>query len=208
MFGRVAVFAVQGSVLALIAFAWLSGPLRAPILVSDERIAATTAEIPFRARFERKEYHLSLAWAEMEALQGIEDPDTVAKGAARLIGHARAALSEGPASGYAWLALAWGEHLAGRDGLAREALQASWRWAPDSRNLAYPRTVLASRWWPELGPESRGKILGEMHRAMVTGGKSFEDYVAATPRYAAIWRMARVINFEKVRDRRADRQGS
>lgn len=208
MFGRVAVFTAQGSILALIAFAWLSGPLRAPILGAGNTAVAANAEIPFRARFERKEYHLSLAWAEMELVQGLDDPDAVAQGAERLIAHARAALAEGPASGYAWLALAWGEHLAGRDGSAREALQASWRWAPDSRNLAYPRTVLASRWWPELGPESRGRILGEMHRAMVMGGQSFEDYVATAPRYAAIWRMARVLNFEKVRNRRAEQQGS
>ncbi len=181
----------------LAGYAFWSGPLQAPFFSAEARTAVQSPEgaspAPLRTQFDRKNFHVAQGWSQLTALQDA-DEETRKSGAEALVAHARTALEHGPASGYAWLVLAWGEHMAGRDGTAKEALQASWRWAPESRNLSWARVLLASRWWPELGPESRGRILNEMHRARAQAPEAFRAQLEADPRFAAIARLAKSSN--------------
>jgi hypothetical protein len=105
------------------------------------------------------------------------------------VAHARRALRDGPASGYAWLMLAWGEALAGRTEEAVAAIEASWRWAPVSANLAHLRTLLASRLWADLPREGRETALAEMPRARLAGA-DFRRAVQSDPAYARMARRA------------------
>ena len=197
MIGRVFLLATQLGVLGLGAYALWAGPLQAPFFSADARAAVPVLDgappVPLRTQFDPKNFHVTQSWVWLASLQNADEA-TQKAGAEALVGHARRALEAGPASGYAWLALAWGEHMAGRDGSATEALQASWRWAPESRNLAWPRVLLGSRYWLELGPDSRGLILKEMYRARATHPDEFRDELALNPRFAAMLRLAGITN--------------
>lgn len=206
MIGRVLLLITQAGVLVLGAWALLAGPLQSPFFNAEARAAIPLAygapSPPLRTRFDPKNFHVTQSWVWLATLQDA-DEETLASGAEALVAHARRALEAGPASGYAWLALAWGEHMAGRDGSALEALQASWHWAPESRNLAWARVLLASRYWTELGPDSRGLILKEMYRARAIAPDAYRDQVALDPRFAAIARLAGSFNRNRRQAERA-----
>ena len=104
--------------------------------------------------------------------------------------HARAALAEAPANGYAWLALAIAEDRDGDRAAARRALSASWRWTPAARSLAPARVALAGPWWPDLPDAERGALLAELNLARQRDAAAFARRIADTPRLAALWRLA------------------
>lgn len=192
MIVRGLLLAVQLGVLGLGGFAFWTGPLQAPFFSTQAWYAAPIAEgvpVPLRMQFDPESYHVTQGWALLASLRGA-DPETRREGGEALVAHARLALEAAPASGYAWLVLAWGEYLAGREGSAREALQASWRWAPESRTLSWARVLLASRWWNDLGPESRGRILGEMYRGRSQDPDGFQRQLDQDPAFAELWRRA------------------
>lgn len=181
---RLSLPAAQLAMLGLAGWAAWSGPGQAPVFTGSEGDVSGT---PFPARFDRKTHHVAASWHLFNRLEQGGDAAT----ATALADHARAALRAGPASGYAWLALAWGDHLAGRDAPARQALATSWRVAPHVRNLAFARVLLASRWWPELDAEARAYLLAEMDRARSYEPEAFAARLAEDPRFASLWRLAR-----------------
>lgn len=184
---------MQLGMLGLGAFAFWTGPLQAPFFNDRAWHAAPiveTAFVPLRMQFDPESYHVTQGWALLASLQDAA-PEARKEGGEALVAHARLALEAAPASGYAWLLLAWGEYLAGREGSAREAVQASWRWAPEARNLSWARVLLASRWWNDLGPESRGRILGEMYRARGQDPEGFQRQLDQNPDFAELWSRAR-----------------
>ncbi len=137
---------------------------------------------------ERKELHLANAWHLIDRASAAGSGGGLAK-IARL--HAHAALGEGPASGFAWLALGWAERLSGRHGPAREALRRSWRWAPQSRTLSLRRIVLAGSYWPDLDPADRNRLVAEMRFANQSHRARFRALLDADTRTRALWRIAR-----------------
>lgn len=186
---RLTLLVVQVGMLGLAVLAFWSGPARAPGLNSPTTDAE--AAVPFRFRFEEKEAAVHRAWAQLNLLDELP-PEERGPGIAQLEADARQALANGPASSYAWLAFAWAEMLSGRDGTAKEALQRSWELAPESRNLAFARTLLAVRWWPELGIESRRRIFIDIHRARVQERNLFQRQLDENLRFAAVWALARM----------------
>lgn len=140
--------------------------------------------------FEVKEYHLAMARDWLVAAGVAETPKNI-EFAERAAVHAQQALREGPANGYAWTFLAWAEHLAGHDDKAKAALAMSWRWTPNSSNIALTRAVLASRWWPELEPPDRERVLADMLAAYADDKLAVRAAMAADERLDAIWRLAR-----------------
>lgn len=138
---------------------------------------------------ERKEVHLANVWSALEEASNAGDADReVLSGFA--VETARAALREGPANGYAWLALAWAEEISGRTGPAREALLTSWLWAPHSRSLAVPRVALGSRHWNELPDDARSRLLAEMRLARQANPAWFNEFVDDNNRIRTLWRLA------------------
>jgi len=177
MTGRISLFLVQLALLALGAAGAALGPAwDGPAVPEDvaPHIAASMV-------LDRKELHLANAWHAID--RGAEPK--------RAVFHARAALAEGPASGYGWLALAWAEHLSGHTDAALDALARSWRWAPHSRNLALRRVVLGAAHWPRLTPEGRARLVAEMRLARQADMGLFHRLIAEDRGAAAIWRIAR-----------------
>ena len=105
---------MQTGVLGLAFWAFWAGPVQAPgsgaglfgaLASSDD-----ASRIPLHARFDRKTRHVAESWRLFGDLQQEDATGTRAEDAAEaeaLVAHARAAVQAGPASGHAWLALAW-----------------------------------------------------------------------------------------------------
>ena len=163
MIWRTIMALTQFGLLAMAAWAAWAGPLATPVFSTAARVAAPPPIDDWRAGalralYEVKEYRLAMAQSWLAAANDAAPGERVviSETAAE---HARAALAEGPANGYAWLVLAWAEYIAGHEARARDALAASWRWTPYSRNLSLSRALLESRWWPELASSERERLL-------------------------------------------------
>jgi len=185
-FRRVSLFTAQILLLA----AGVAGAVLGPGWGGPTLPEGVAPDLAQRMALERKELHLANAWHAID--RASEPGGATSAGSTKLaLLHARAALGEGPASGFAWLALAWAERLSGRDGPAIEALDRSWRWAPQSRTLSLRRVLLASFYWPELDPPARTRLLAEMRFANQSHPAPFQRLLGADPRTAALWRIAR-----------------
>lgn len=196
----------QFGLLATAAWAAWAGPLATPVFSIAARVAAPPPADDWRAGalhalYEVKEYRLAMAQSWLTAANDAAPGERVAL-AGTAAEHARAALAEGPANGYAWLVLAWAEYIAGHEAHARAALAASWRWTPYSRNLSLSRALLESRWWPELASGERERLLDELLRANRGQRAAFAEERAGDARLAALWRLA----LARDRERRAAEQ--
>ncbi len=189
-----AVMAVtQFGLLAMAAGAAWVGPLATPVFSTAARVAAPPPADDWRAGalralYEVKEYRLAMARSWLAAANDAAPGERVAL-AETAAEHARAALAEGPANGYAWLVLAWAEYIDGQEARARDALAASWRWTPYSRNLSLSRALLESGWWPELTSSERERLLDELLRANRGHRAAFAEERARDTRLAALWRL-------------------
>lgn len=226
MIWRTVMLAMQLGLLAIVGLAAWLGPSNAPMFDQTRRMPAPNSgltggnasaatddsgEFDWRAgkfgtRFELKEYHLAMArdWLAVAAAKDL--PGEIKPTAMRAAEHARRALAEGPANGYAWIYLAWAEKLAGREEEARAALSASWRWAPYSRNIAFSRMQLASEWWPILAPMEREKVLIDVLVAYGVEKERVRAEIKSNPRIRAIWRLARAYR-QKLREAKAEAAG-
>ncbi len=194
MIWRAVMAVTQVGLLATAAWVAWAGPLAAPVFSAAARVAAPLPADDWRAGalralYEVKEYRLAMAQAWLTAANDAapEERLALAEAAAE---HARTALAEGPANGYAWLMLAWAEYIDGHEAGARAALAASWRWTPYSRNLSLSRALLESRRWPELTSSERERLLEELLRANRGHRAAFAQERARDARLAALWRLA------------------
>ena len=210
MIWRISMLTMQLGLLMMAGLAILRGPLSAPIFGREQGMLVPEANAPemtggggstempmsnwqprkFGTLFEAKEYHLSIA-RDWLAAAGVAEPPTDAEYSERAAEHARKALMEGPANGYAWTFLAWAEYLAGHEDKAQTALAMSWRWTPNSSNIALSRAILASRWWPILVPADRERVLIDLIAAYARDKKSVRAAIDADKRLKTIWRLAR-----------------
>jgi hypothetical protein len=225
MIWRAVMLAMQLGLLATMGIAFWLGPSNAPIFSRAERTpapgsglvgdtsdgtAGATGDFDWRAGsfgalFELKEYHLAMARDWLSAASAMEPPRKKPF-ATRAANHARRALTEGPANGYAWLFLAWAEKLNGREESARTALATSWLWAPYSRNIALSRAKLASQWWPDLEPVDRQQVLIDLVVAYDVEKEQVRDAIATDQRLRAIWRLARAYR-QKLRNSEVNTTG-
>jgi len=136
------------------------------------------AETP-RRMFDEKEYALAHAWS------------AVRQGDPRAVYWARRGIAAAPDNAYAWLALAWGLAIDGKEPDARAALDRSYRLAPRSMPLAVGRTALGQRWWPELNPNQRRRLLEEVRIARGLDAHAFNMAAVKAPRLALLYRMSR-----------------
>ena len=194
MIWRAIMAVTQSGLLATAAWAAWAGPLGAPVFSTAARVAAPPPADDWRAGalralYEVKEYRLAMAQNWLTAANDAAPGERVAL-AQTAAEHARTALAEGPASGYAWLVLAWAEYIDGHEAGARDALAASWRWTPYSQNLSLSRALLESRWWPDLTSGERERLLDELLRADRGHRAAFAEERARDARLAALWRLA------------------
>jgi hypothetical protein len=194
MIWRMIMAVMQFGLLATAAWAAWAGPLAAPVFSTAAREAAPPPVDEWRAGalralYEIKEYRLAMAQSWLTAANDAEPGERAAL-AQTAAEHARTALAEGPANGYAWLMLAWAEYIDGDEAGARDALAASRRWTPYSRNLSLSRALLESRWWPELTSSERERLLDELLRAKVGQHAEFAEERAKDARLAALWGLA------------------
>lgn len=190
----------QVTILLLAAYAFWNGPAQAPAFKVTAHGSVSRAEndIPRNAAFEAKAYHLAASWRLIRQSELRSDEAHIND--ARMAGfHARASLARSPGDAYGWLALAWSADLAGDSDEARMALEKSWRWAPISGNLAFPRAVLASRHWPDLSPDLRVHALTDMRYARAAAKAEYHDLLQQDARFTVLDRLSRAL---------AARQGS
>ncbi len=194
MIWRAIMAVMQVGLLAMAAWAAWAGPLGAPVFSTAARVAVPPPADDWRAGalralYEVKEYRLAMAQSWLTAANDAAPGERVALAEAAAE-HARTALAEGPANGYAWLMLAWAEYLNGHEASAHAALAASWLWTPYSQNLSLSRALLESRWWPELTSNERERLLDELLRSNRGHGTAFAEERARDARLAALWRLA------------------
>jgi len=183
----------QGALLAL-GGAALAASLAWPHALPGEGIAARLAPVSG---------HLAHAWDAVLTARGAPAPaDPSLTAAARR--HALAALAQRPASGYAWTALAWAEHLAGRPDAALAALRASWRVTPHLRAIAPARVELGKAYWPMLDAAARAHLLDEINLARQADATRFRDASAGDARLAALWRLAEMRLATRAWERKPD----
>ncbi|MBK0398728.1 hypothetical protein H0I76_05975 [Limibaculum sp. M0105] len=114
---------------------------------------------------------------------------------------ARRSLAFGPANAYAWVTLAWAEYAAGNKAGAWDALEMSWRWAPESGNLSFMRLLLSLNWWPEADAGERVRIVEEARMARVTHRAAFIDEMQRNPRLWTVWRLIYEIDYPKEQEK-------
>ena len=182
MSARIELFVVQIVVLTLFLLTIPTGPFFAE---TPDPSGEAKRDLPLRITLERKETHLALGWHTLS-----ESLKTRSTGS-ELVLHARQALLEGPANGYAWLQLAWGRWLEGRQQDSLAALRRSWALAPQSRNLAWLRAVLGTQHWPDLAVEDRARLASDMRRARDQNADPFRSRLQTHPRFQAVWRITR-----------------
>lgn len=209
MIWRAIMVVTQSGVLAMAVWAAWSGALAAPVFSTAARVAAPPSAKSgpadngsadnwpsdnwragsLRALYEVKEYRLAMAQAWLAAANEAT-PGARAAFSVTAAQHARAALAEGPANGYSWLVLAWTDYNSGDEAGARDALAASRRWTPYSRNLSLSRALLESRWWPDLTSSQRERLLDDLLRANIGHRAAFAEARGRDARLATLWGLA------------------
>lgn len=152
---------------------------RAPVLAPGYRLVEGPRAETARRMFDEKEYALAHAWDAVRR----DDPWAVY--------WAQRSIAAAPDNAYAWLALAWARAIVGNDADGRAALDHSYKLAPRSMPLAVSRAALAQRWWPDLNPDQRRRLLEEVRIARGLDAHAFNVAAAKAPRLALLHRMSR-----------------